>query len=103
MRRRESQPASRGPVNAKRRVLLTIGVPLGMIFGGALQNWARTILPSGVVKQFFTSGLTWQSGPGVVINFFIGSFAVGPMAIDVSLLSVAVAALTIRWLLVIFE
>lgn len=103
MSRRESQPTSRGPGSTKRQVLLAIGVPLGMIFGGALQNWARTVLPSGVVKQFFTSGLTWQSGPAVVVNFFIGSFSVGPMAIDISLLSVVVAAVTVRWLLYIFE
>jgi hypothetical protein len=103
MSRRDSQQACRTPGRAKRQVLLAVGVPLGMIFGGALQNWARTVLPSGVVKEFFTSGLTWQSGPAFAVNFFVGSFAVGPMAIDISLLSVVVAAMTVRWLLYIFE
>jgi hypothetical protein len=103
MSRRDSQPASRDAGRTKRQVLLAIGVPLGMVFGGALQNWARTVLPSGVVKQFFTSALTWQSGPAVRLDFFIGSITFGPAAIDVSLLSAVVAAVTLRWLLHIFE
>ncbi|HET7632365.1 MAG TPA: hypothetical protein VFK16_08630 [Gemmatimonadaceae bacterium] len=99
----EQQLPSRGAARNRRRIVLWVGIPLGMIFGAALQNLARVLLPSGVVKQIFTSGLTWQSGPRIQLDLLVGSLSLGPAAVDISLLSVIVVFLTVRALLFIFE
>lgn len=99
----EHQLPSQRAQRTRRRILLGVGIPLGMIFGGALQNLARVVLPAGVVKEIFTSGLTWQSGPTIRLNLLVGSVSLGPAAIDISLLSLLVLFLTVRALLYIFE
>ncbi|HEX7942661.1 MAG TPA: DUF4321 domain-containing protein [Gemmatimonadaceae bacterium] len=47
---------------------------------------SRKFLPAGAVKEFLTSGVTPSLGP-LSIDLIIIKFAIGPVALDVSLLS----------------
>ncbi len=70
----------------------------GFIVGGFMTAFARTFLPVGAVKEFLTTGVTPSVGP-LPIDLIIIKFAIGPVALDVSLLSlvgVAVAYLIAR-------
>ena len=59
---------------------------IGFIVGGLLTQVARRFLPAGAVKEFLTSGVTPSWGPQP-IDLIIIKFAIGPIALDVSLLS----------------
>jgi len=59
---------------------------IGFIVGGFLTQFARMWLPSGAVKEFLTTGVTPAIGP-LPINLIIVNIALGPIALDVSLLS----------------
>ncbi|HEX6816407.1 MAG TPA: DUF4321 domain-containing protein [Gemmatimonadaceae bacterium] len=59
---------------------------IGFIVGGLLTQVARRFLPAGAVKEFLTSGVTPSWGP-LPIDLIIIKFAIGPIALDVSLLS----------------
>jgi hypothetical protein len=63
-----------------------IVLTIGFIVGGTLQQVARLFLPAGPAKQFLTAGVTASAGP-LPINLVLINFSVGPVAIDVSLLS----------------
>jgi hypothetical protein len=56
------------------------------ISGGLLTQVARRFLPAGAVKEFLTTGVTPAIGP-LPVDLIILKFAVGPVALDVSLLS----------------
>lgn len=58
----------------------------GFVSGGLLTQVARRFLPAGAVKEFLTTGVTPSVGP-LPIDLIILKFAVGPVALDVSLLS----------------
>jgi hypothetical protein len=58
----------------------------GFVAGGLLTEVARRFLPAGAVKEFLTTGVTPAIGP-LPIDLIILKFAVGPVALDVSLLS----------------
>ena len=58
----------------------------GFITGGLLTQVARRFMPPGAVKQFLTAGVTPSVGP-LSLDLVILKLAVGPVAIDVSLLS----------------
>ena len=58
----------------------------GFIVGGFLQLFARKFLPVGAAKEFLTTGVTPQIGP-LTLDLVILKFAIGPVALDVSLLS----------------
>ena len=58
----------------------------GFITGGLLTQVARKFLPPGAAKEFFTTGVTPSLGP-LPIDLIILKFALGPVALDVSLLS----------------
>ncbi len=58
----------------------------GFIAGGALTQVARKFLPPGAAKEFFTTGVTPSIGP-LPLDLVILKLAVGPIALDVSLLS----------------
>ena len=47
---------------------------------------ARRFLPAGAVKEFLTTGVTPAVGP-IPVDLVILKFALGPVALDVSLLS----------------
>ncbi|MDE3128561.1 MAG: DUF4321 domain-containing protein, partial [Gemmatimonadota bacterium] len=59
---------------------------IGFIVGGAFTEIARRWLPAGAVKEFLTTGVTPSIGP-LPIDLVIIKFSVGPVALDVSLLS----------------
>jgi len=58
----------------------------GFIVGGMLQQVGRKFLPPGAAKEFFTTGVTPSLGP-MPVDLVILKFALGPIALDVSLLS----------------
>jgi hypothetical protein len=77
--------AVRGP--SKHRPLFHVLVlASGFVAGGLLTQVARRFLPPGAVKEFLTTGVTPAIGP-LPIDLIILKFAVGPVALDVSLLS----------------
>jgi hypothetical protein len=58
----------------------------GFIVGGFLTQFARRFLPPSAVKDVFTTGVTPQLGQ-LQIDLVILKFGLGPIALDVSLLS----------------
>lgn len=60
---------------------------IGFIAGGLVTQVSRRFLPAGAVKEFLTSGVTPSLGP-LSVDLVIVKFAIGPVAMDVSLLSV---------------
>ena len=58
----------------------------GFVVGGALQQVARVFLPPGAAKEFLTSGVAPSLGP-FPIDLVIIKFVLGPIVLDVSLLS----------------
>jgi hypothetical protein len=63
-----------------------IVLALGFIVGGFMTTFARKFLPVGAVKEFLTTGVTPSLGP-LKVDLVILSFSLGPIALDVSLLS----------------
>ena len=59
---------------------------IGFIVGGFLTAISRQFLPPGAVKEFLTTGVTPSLGP-LAVDLVIIKFALGPVALDVSLLS----------------
>jgi len=59
---------------------------IGFVVGGFLTHMARLFLPSGAVKEFMTTGVTPSLGP-LSVDLIIIKFGLGPIALDVSLLS----------------
>ena len=59
---------------------------IGFVVGGVVTQVARRFLPPGAVKEFLTTGLTPAFGP-LTIDLLILKFSLGPVLIDVSLLS----------------
>jgi hypothetical protein len=68
-----------------RPVFHAVTLAIGFIVGGALTQVARKFLPTGAVKEFFTTGVQPAFGPApidlVIIKVTLG------VALDVSLLS----------------
>jgi hypothetical protein len=58
----------------------------GFIVGGVIQQVGRKFMPPGAAKEFFTTGVTPSLGP-MPVDLVILKFALGPIALDVSLLS----------------
>jgi hypothetical protein len=73
--------------SAKHRpVFHAVVLAVGFVVGGVLTQVARKFLPAGAVKEFLTTGLTPSFGP-LTIDLLILKFSLGPVLIDVSLLS----------------
>ena len=70
-----------------RPVFHVIVLVIGFIIGGFLQVFARSVLPAGAVKSFFSAGLVVPSIGPLQIDLIILKFALGPVTLDVSLLS----------------
>jgi Domain of unknown function (DUF4321) len=77
--------ATRGS-SKHRPVFHAMVLAIGFVVGGALTQIARRFLPAGAVKEFLTTGVTPSIGP-LQIDLVIIKFALGPVALDVSLLS----------------
>lgn len=76
-------------------VAYTFLVSFGMASGGLVQNVCRRALPSGAVKEFLTTGFTFSSAEKLHVGFWIGSFELGPVAADISLIAVIVVFATV--------
>ncbi len=76
------------PRSALRRGAFFYGLVLaiGFITGGLLTQVARKFLPPGSAKEFFTTGVTPSVGP-LQLDLVILKLGLGPIALDVSLLS----------------
>lgn len=73
--------------SAKHRpVFHVLVLSIGFIVGGFMTAFARRFLPAGAVKEFLTTGVTPSIG-ALPVDLIIIKFALGPIAIDVSLLS----------------
>lgn len=59
---------------------------IGFVVGGFMTMLARKFLPVGAVKEFLTSGLQPSVGP-LHVDLIILKFALGPVALDVTFLS----------------
>jgi hypothetical protein len=70
-----------------RPVFHVIVLGIGFIVGGFLQVFARNVLPAGAVKSFFSAGYVVPSIGPLQIDLIILKFALGPVTLDVSLLS----------------
>jgi uncharacterized protein DUF4321 len=75
--------SSRSP---RRPLFHAIVLSAGFIVGGLMTHLARKFLPMGAVKEFLTTGFTPSLGP-LHVDLIILKFALGPIAMDVSLLS----------------
>ena len=69
-----------------RPVFHAVVLSIGFIVGGTMTQVARRFLPVSPVKEFFTTGVTPSLGP-LPVDLVILKFALGPIALDVSLLS----------------
>ena len=69
-----------------RPVFHAVTLAIGFIVGGAMTQVARLFLPPGAVKEFFTTGVQPSVGP-MSLDLVILKFTLGPVALDVSLLS----------------
>ncbi len=76
---------ARGP-SKHRPVFHVLVLASGFVAGGLVTQVARRFLPVGAVKEFLTTGVTPAIGP-LPVDLIILKFAVGPVALDVSLLS----------------
>ncbi|HEY6220666.1 MAG TPA: DUF4321 domain-containing protein [Gemmatimonadaceae bacterium] len=59
---------------------------IGFVVGGTMQEVSRLFLPAGAAKEFLTAGFTPYMAPHK-IDLLLITLTVGPIAIDVSLLS----------------
>jgi Domain of unknown function (DUF4321) len=69
-----------------RPVFHAVVLAIGFVVGGFMTQFARRFLPAGAVKEFLTTGVTPSIGP-LPLDLIILKFAIGPIALDVSLLS----------------
>ena len=76
---------ARGP-SKHRPVFHVLVLSVGFVVGGFLAQLARHFMPAGAVKEFLTTPVNPSFGP-LHIDLVILKFAVGPVALDVSLLS----------------
>jgi uncharacterized protein DUF4321 len=71
-----------------RRPLFYLGVlAVGFVLGGFLHALLRRFLPQGAAKEFFTTAVTPTFGP-VHLDLLVVSITLGPIGLEVSLLSV---------------
>jgi hypothetical protein len=78
--------ASRAGSSRHRPGFHAVVLAIGFVVGGFLTLAARRFLPAGAVKDFLTTAVTPSVGP-LSIDLVIIKFALGPVALDVSLLS----------------
>lgn len=77
---------AKSPSSTRRPLFHGIVLAVGFIVGGFMTQFSRRFLPVGAVKEFLTTGVTPSLGP-LHVDFVILKFALGPIALDVSLLS----------------
>ena len=70
----------------RRPLFHAVALSVGFVVGGFMTMLARKFLPTGAVKEFLTSGLQPSVGP-LQVDLIILKFALGPVALDVTFLS----------------
>ena len=78
-------PPPRGS-SKHRPVFHAVVLAIGFVVGGAMQQIARVSLPAGAAKEFLTAGVAPSVGPWQ-FDLVIIRFVLGPVALDVSFLS----------------
>ena len=78
-------PGPRSSTARHRPLFHALVLASGFIVGGVLTQVGRLFLPTGAVKQFLTTGVTPSFGP-LKVDLVLITFALGPVALDVSLL-----------------
>jgi hypothetical protein len=78
--------ATRSGSSRHRPAFHAVVLAIGFIVGGFMTQFSRKFLPAGAVKEFLTTGVTPSVGP-LSLDLVILKFALGPVALDVSLLS----------------
>ena len=73
-------------VSRQRPVFHAVVLACGFVVGGVMTQVARRFLPAGAVKEFLTTGWAPSFEP-FTINLLIVKVGLGPILIDVSLLS----------------
>ncbi|MGQ0537643.1 MAG: DUF4321 domain-containing protein [Gemmatimonadaceae bacterium] len=74
------------PIARHRPGFYALILAIGFMVGGLLNVVARRYFPAGAVKELLTTGVTPSFGP-LHVDLVILKFALGPVAMDVSLLS----------------
>ena len=59
---------------------------VGFLVGGYLNAFVRAVLPESPTKTFFTYAVSAEVGP-VPVNLLVVHFTLGPMGVELSLLS----------------
>ncbi len=79
---------ARGSSGSSRRrpTFHAVVLAIGFVAGGFMTVLARRFLPVGAAKEFLTAGVTPSIGP-LHVDLIILKMAIGPVALDVSLLS----------------
>jgi hypothetical protein len=76
-----------------RRPRFYLGVLLvGFLLGGFLNAFLKSVLPDSPTKTFFTFSVTPEFGP-VPINLLVVHFTIGPVGLELSLMSLIGVAL----------
>ena len=70
----------------RRPIFHGVVLSIGFVVGGFMTLLARKFLPMGAVKEFLTTAFTPSLGP-VQVDLIILKFGLGPIALDVSFLS----------------
>jgi hypothetical protein len=71
----------------RRPFFYAVVLSIGFILGGFLNALLRRFLPDSPTKDFFTYAVTPELGP-VPVNLLVIHFTIGPIGLDVSLLSI---------------
>lgn len=87
MAARGSSRGGSGGVTRRRPLFHAIVLTVGFVVGGLLQVSARRFLPPGAVKEFLSGSVVNTSLSSLTIDLVILRFAIGPVALDVSLVS----------------
>lgn len=77
---------AKAPAGKRPAIFHLLVLSAGFVAGGFMTHFARRFLPVGAVKEFLTTGVNPSLGP-LNIDLVILNFTVGPIALDVSLLS----------------
>lgn len=78
---------ARGGTSRRRPAFHAVVLACGFVVGGFINEFSRRVLPAGSVKEFLTEGVVNPSLGPLQIDLVLLKFAIGPVALDVSLLS----------------
>ena len=75
------------PSGPRRPRFYAVILATGFLLGGFLQAFLQRVLPDSPARTFFTMAARGEFGP-VKFNLLVIDFTVGPLGVEVSLLSV---------------